>query len=221
MARVILTFTVLSLLSTSCYYGATQSAHTLGKDHMALTMGLTLPAYFSSSSRIEAEESGIDNIEAYLTADAAIGATDNMDLGISTFGYGIGPMFKYNLMPHDNPTALSAAASMNYVIPMKVIMPRLSVCAGHRFDRELEIFAGADLGYGPDLANIPENEEGAHEWDEVDNTLFAGVRLGCRYELRPPGSTARGYLPESVLFQFSVPLDISRTMLLAGIAITY
>lgn len=223
MKRFPYAFAILLLTMSSCYYGAMQGAHTLGKNHITITGGATLPAYFSADSKQEAEDTRVDYLEAYPTADFAIGATETIDLGISSFGYGVGPMVKYNLMDPMDPTALSAMLNMNYVIPMQVMMPRLSICAGHRFDRDLEIFAGSDLGYGPDLANIPESDDGSRDWDSVDNTFFSCLRVGCRYEIKPPGSPNedRAYLPESILFQFSIPLDISRSMILAGLGITY
>lgn len=223
MRRTLFASVFLSLVLSSCYYGAMQGAHTLGKNHITVTGGATLPAYFSADSKREAEETRTDFLEAYPTADFAVGATESIDLGISSFGYGVGPMVKYNFMPPGDPNAVSAMLNMNYVIPVQVMMPRFSLCAGHRFDRELEVFAGADLGYGPDLANIPESGDGSHDWDSVDNTFFSCVRIGCRYELKPPGSPNedRTYLPESILFQFSIPLDISRSMILAGLGITY
>ncbi|MFO8183951.1 MAG: hypothetical protein R6U39_07225 [Candidatus Aegiribacteria sp.] len=223
MTRLLSAVAVLLMTSSSCYYGAIQGAHTLGKNHVTVTGGATLPAYFSAESKREAEDTRVDYLQAYPSADFAVGATESIDLGFSSFGYGVGPMVKYNVMPPGDPTALSAMLNMNYVIPMQVMMPRVSFCAGHRFDRDLEIFTGADLGYGPDLANIPESQDGSHDWDMVDNTLFSCLRIGCRYELKPPGSASasRAYLPESILFQFSIPLDISRSMILAGLAVTY
>ncbi len=223
MLRMIITVVFFALLFSSCYYGALQGAHTLGKNHITLTGGVTLPAYFSADSKREAEENRIDYLETYPTAEFAIGATDRIDLGVSSFGYGVGPMVKYNLLNPANATAVSAMLNMNYVIPMQVMLPRLSLCGGYRFDRDLEVFAGSDLGYGPDLANIPDSDDGSHDWDSVDNTFFACVRVGCKYELKPPGSPNenRTYIPESILFQFSIPLDISRSMILAGLAITY
>ena len=223
MLKMCIAFMFFTLLFSSCYYGVMQGAHTLGKDHITITGGVTLPAYFSAESKREAEENRIDFLEAYPTADFAIGATDRIDLGVSSFGYGVGPMVKYNFMNPAGLTAVSAMLNMNYVIPMQVMLPRLSLCAGHMFDRDLEVFAGSDIGYGPDMSNIPESEDGSHDWGSVDNTLFACIRLGCKYELKPPGSPNEdiAYLPESILFQFSIPLDISRSMILAGLAITY
>ncbi len=223
MSKVIISIMFFALMFSSCYYGAMQGAHTLGKDHITITGGVTLPAYFSAESKQEAEENRIDFLETYPTVDFSIGATERIDLGFSSFGYGIGPMVKYNLLNPEGPTALSGTLNMNYVIPMQVMLPRLSICAGHMFDRDLEVFAGSDVGYGPDLANIPESDDGSHDWDSVDNTFFACVRIGCKYELKPPGSPNQNmaYIPESILFQFSIPLDLSRSMILAGLAVTY
>ena len=223
MLKIIVTFVFFVLTFSSCYYGVMQGAHTLGKDHITMTGGITFPAYFSAESKREAEDSRVDYLETYPSADFAIGATDRIDLGVSSFGYGVGPMVKYNFMHPTDETALSAMVNMNYVIPIQVMLPRLSICAGHRFDRDLEVFVGSDIGYGPDLANIPESQDGSHDWDSVDNTCFSCVRIGCKYELKPPGSPNedRTYIPESILFQFSIPLDISRSMILAGLAITY
>ncbi len=223
MTRIGLSIITAVLVLSSCYYGVMQGAHTLGKNHVTVTGGATLPAYFSAQSKNEAEDTRVDFLEAYPTADFAIGATPSIDIGVSSFGYGVGPMVKYNFLPPADPTAISAMLNMNYVIPMQVMMPRLSLCAGYMFDRDLEVFGGTDMGYGPDLANIPESQDGSHDWNSVDNTFFSCIRLGCKYELKPPGSPNEHmtYLPESILFQFSIPLDISRGMILAGLAVTY
>lgn len=223
MKTILIAAACLLLSLTSCYYGSMQGAHTLGKDHFTITGGATLPAYFSAESKREAEENRTDFLKIYPTADFAIGATESIDLGVSSFAYSLGPMVKYNIMPPSDPTAISATLNMNYVIPMQVMLPRVSLCAGHMFDRDLEVFAGSDMGYGPDMANIPETQDGSHDWDNVDNTFFASLRAGCRYEIKSPGSSNEDniYLPESILFQFSIPLDLSRSMILAGLAVTY
>lgn len=223
MSRLLFSFLVLLMMLSSCYYGAMQGAHTLGKNHLTVTGGVTLPAYFSAESKKEAEDSRIDYLQVYPSISIATGATDRIDLGASSFGYGVGPFVKYNLMHPANPTAVSALLSMNYIIPMQVMLPRISLCAGHRFDRDLEIFIGCDAGYGPDLANIPETHDGGHDWDLVENSFFSCLRTGCSYELRGSGSTNanRTYIPESIMFQFSFPLDLARGMVLVGLAVTY
>ncbi len=223
MIKMILVLILFSLLLSSCYYGAMQGAHTLGKNHLTVTGGVTLPAYFSAESKREAEDSRIDYIQIYPSISVATGATDRIDLGASSFGYGLGPFVKYNLMHPSNPTAVSALLSMNYVIPMQVMLPRISLCAGHRFDRDLEVFIGCDAGYGPDLANIPKTDEGGHDWDLVQNSFFSCIRTGCSYELRGSSdqNSNRSYIPESIMFQFSFPLDLARGMILVGLAVTY
>ena len=223
MSRAAVTAVVAMLLVSSCYYGAMQGARTLGKGHINLTGGVTLPAYFSTDDKREAESTRVDYLEVYPSFAFAIGATDRIDLAISSFGYGVGPSVKYGILDPGGSTAISALLEMNYVVTTQVMMPRFSLCGGHMFGTELEAFAGVDLGYGPDLANIPETEGGSFDWDNVDNTFFSCVRAGCRYEIRPPGSPNQDkrYLPEAVLFQFSIPLDISRSMILAGIGISY
>ncbi len=222
MSRLLISFLVLLMMLSSCYYGAMQGAHTLGENHLTVTGGVTLPAYFSAESKSEAEDSRIDFLQVYPSISVATGATDRIDLGASSFGYGVGPFIKYNLMHPSNPTAISALLNMNYIIPMQVMLPRLSLCAGHRFDRDLEIFIGCDAGYGPDLANIPKTDDGGHDWDLVKNSFFSCIRTGCSYELRGQGSpnANRSYIPESILFQFSFPLDLTRGMVLVGLAVT-
>lgn len=223
MLKMLLAFLLLVILLSSCYYGTMQTARTLGKNHITITGGVNLPAYFSAESKREAEENREDYLQAYPSISLATGATERIDLGVSSFGYGVGPFIKYNIMPPGNSTAVSALLNMNYVIPMQVMLPRVSLCAGHNFDRDLEIFLGCDAGYGPDLANIPETSDGGHDWDSVENSFFTCIRTGCSYELRAPGSSNENntYIPESIMFQFSVPLDLSRSMILAGISVTY
>jgi general stress protein CsbA len=78
MLKMILTFMFFVLLFSSCYYGVMQGAHTLGKDHITMTGGVTLHAYFSAESKREAEDSRVDYLETYPTADFAIGATERI-----------------------------------------------------------------------------------------------------------------------------------------------
>jgi len=223
MSRPALPLIFAALLFSSCYYGAMQGARTLGKGHINLTGGVTLPAYFSTADKREAESSREDYLEVYPAFSFAIGATDRVDLAVTSFGYGVGPSVKYAFLNPEGATAVSALLDMNFVVPAQVMMPRLSLCVGRLVGQDLEAFAGVDVGYGPDLANIPKTEGDTFDWDNVDNTLFSCVRAGCRYELRPPGgaNAEKKWLPEAVMFQFSIPLDLSRSMILAGIGVSY
>jgi hypothetical protein len=223
MYRAALPLLFAALLLSSCYYGVMQGARTLGKGHINLTGGVTIPAYFSTADKREAESTQDDFLDVYPSFSFAIGATDRVDLAVTAFGYGVGPSVKYSFLAPEAANAVSALLEMNFVVTAQVMMPRLSLCAGRLFGQDLEAFAGADVGYGPDLANIPETEGGSFDWDHVENTLFACVRAGCRYEVRPPGSPNADdkWLPEAVMFQFSIPLDLSRGMILAGIGVSY
>ncbi|GEM_PF-416739 len=212
-----------AMIMTSCYYGAMQGAHTLGKDHYTVTAGGAFPAYFSAESRREAQETGEDRLTPYPSLDFAVGATGNVDVGISAFGYGVGPMVKIDVTRQSNPTACSAMLNVNYVIPAQVLMTRFSACIGRTFEGVLEAFAGADVGYGPDLLNIPEKDDGSHDWDAIENTVFYCLRAGCEYGLKTPGGGLSGnnYVPESIFFQFSVPMGISRRVVLVALGFTY
>lgn len=223
MSRTAVTLLLATLLVSSCYYGVMQGSRTLGKGHISLTGAATLPAYFSTADKREAESTREDYLDAYPSFSFAIGATDRVDLAVTSFGYGIGPMVKYSLLDPARTSSVSAMLDMNYVFTTQVMMPRFSLCAGRLFEQDLEAFAGVDVGYGPDLANIPETEGGSFDWDQVENTLFSCVRAGCRYEVRPAGSpnADKDWLPESVMFQFSIPLDLSRGMILAGLGVSY
>lgn len=223
MRTTLFVMTLLVLTLSSCYYGAMQGARTLGEDHMNLTSGVTLPAYLSTEDKREAEESRIDYLEVYPTFSFAVGATERIDLGVSVFGYGVGPSIKYGFLDPESRNAVSALLDVNYVVTAQVMMPRLSLCGGRLFGDGLEVFLGGDVGYGPDLANIPKTSDGSNDWDMMDNTLFSCVRAGCRYEIKGPDSPNRdrAYLPEAVMFQFSVPLDLNRGMILVGLGIAY
>jgi len=200
-----------------------QGARTLGKGHISMTGGITLPAYFSTADKREAESTGVDYLDVYPVFSFAIGATERIDLAATSFGYGAGPSVKLALLDPESVDAVSVLLDMNYVFTAQVMMPRLSLCAGRLFGSDLEAFAGVDAGYGPDLANIPETEGGSYDWDHVENTFFSCVRAGCRYEVRPEGgpNEDRKWLPEAVMFQFSIPLDLSRSMILAGLGVSY
>lgn len=99
-------------------------------------------------------------------------------------------------------------------------------CLGHALEPppgtpsggSLEIYAGWDGGYGPDVINIPENADGGNDWDEVENTFHHAMNAGILYFLPPAGGE---WMPEAAGFEFSVPLDLSRNLVMFGLAVTY
>ncbi len=214
--RIAILFGIL-LLATGCYYGAMQGAHTLGENHMIFRGNLMLPAFFSAEGREEAEEAGDDNLNAYPTFTFSTGATERIDVGLSAYGYGVGPLVKIGLLDPSGDKAVSVLLNASYVIPARVIGSRASLAAGLRFGSNLEAWAGYEVGYSPDFLNIPEKENGGHDWGEVENTVFQCLRIGCQFEIGSPGS----YVPESIVFEFLVPLDLRWNMIVAGLGITY
>lgn len=197
-----------------------QPAHTLGENHITATGSIMLPAFLEAGERAEAEESGVDYLEPYPAFSLASGATDNVDIGISAYGYGLGPFLKYSPMPSQSLTAVSALAGVGYVLPARVISIRGSLAAGRRLGERLQIYGAWDVGHGPDLANVPEDDDGEEDWDSILNTTSQALRLGIGYELRL-GVELSDYIPESVSFELTVPLDLSRDMVVAGLGITY
>jgi hypothetical protein len=214
MIRIIV---LVFLISSGCYYGAMQGAHTLGNDHMIFRGSMMFPAFFSTEERREADESGEDNLDIYPSFIFATGATSRLDVGLSAYGYGVGPLVKVGILDPSKPEAVSVLLNASYVIPVKVIGTRASITAGMRFGPDLETWAGYELGYSPDFLNIPEKASGGYDWEEVDNTFFQCIRVGCQYEL---GSSS-SYVPESIVIEFLVPLDLRWNMIVAGLGITY
>ncbi|MBD3370776.1 hypothetical protein GF402_10485 [Candidatus Fermentibacteria bacterium] len=214
---------LLLVLGSGCYYGTMEGAHTLGEGHMVFSGNLVLPAYLNAEERAEAEDTREDYLGVYPTFRFATGATENIDIGMSAYGYGIGPHLKMSLYPSREVNAISAILDVNYVLPTQVISPRGCIAVGRRFGRSLQFYGGYELGYGPDLANIPEDEEGNDDWDQIENTLFHGAKIGCIYELKPRGGeTSYGALvPEGICFEFTAPFDLSRSMIVAGLGVIY
>lgn len=203
-----------------CYYGSMQPAHTLGENHITATGSFMLPAFLEADDRAEAEESGIDYLEPYPALSLASGATENVDIGVSAYGYGLGPFLKYSPMDSSEPTAVSCLAGVGYVLPARVISVRGSLAAGRRLGERLQVWGGWDVAHGPDLANVPQKENGDDDWDSIENTTSQGIRLGVGYELRT-GRELSAYVPESVSFELTVPLDLSHDMVIAGLGVTY
>jgi hypothetical protein len=213
-----------SLLASGCYYGAMQGARTLGEGHVVAGGNLQMPAFFSSEDRREAEDSGEDYLETYGSLFFSTGATDDIDLGFTAAGYGVGPHVKYGFLPHDEPTAVSVLLNVTYVLPAQVVSPRAGLSVGRLLSPNLELYGGFEAGYGPDLANIPDDpESGEHDWDYIDNTFFDCVKAGCVYTIRPEGSDREysSLVPESVLFEFAFPIDLQRSMIIAGLGVVY
>lgn len=214
----------LFLCACGCYYGAMQGARTLGEDNIALGGSLMMPAFFSSSERLEAEESGEDYLETYPGFCFTIGATERVDLGLAAVGYGVGPFLKYGLLDPGSEYSASVLAGINYVMPPQVINPRGSLAVGTLLGRDLEAYGGWECGYGPDLANIPLDEQsGDDDWDSIGNTFYHAVKIGCIYTIKGEGDSDRyGMLvPAGISFEFTLPLDLDRSMVVAGLGLTY
>jgi len=210
------------LLGTGCYYGAMQGARTLGEGNLSFSGNLMMPAFFSSSDKREAEQSREDFIETYGNASFAMGATDCIDLGFCAMAYGLGPQMKYMFTDPASLTAVSVLGGMTYVMPMQVVLPQGSLAAGRLLGRDLEVYAGYDAGYGPDLANIPESPDGSRDWDEVGNSFFHDIRAGCVYTIKGSGSRHYGgIVPTAVTFEFALPLDLDKNIIVAGLGVTY
>jgi hypothetical protein len=211
------------LAGTGCYYGAMQGARTLGDGNLSLSGNLMMPAFFSSSDKQEAEESREDYIETFGSVSFAMGATDNVDLGFTAMAYGLGPQVKYSFTPRESETAISALATITYVMPMQVVLPHGSLAIGYLVGPDFEVYGGLDAGYGPDLANIPEAPDGGDDWDNVENTFFQDLRAGCVYTIKGEGSGEHygAMVPAAVVFEFAFPLDLSRNMIIAGLGVMY
>lgn len=211
------------LLSLGCYYGAMQPAHTLGENHVVFRGNLLLPAYFSSEDRREAEETREGFLEIYPSGDISIGTTDRIDIGFSFTGYGLGPHFKINTFEPTDNNAVSALLNINYVIPAKVINPRLTLMAGRNLSNRFEVYGGYQLSYGPEFQNLPENEEGKIDWDGVDFGLSHALFLGCFFQFHRDESVSRysRYLPEGITIEFGIPLGFEKPMLITGLGFVY
>ncbi|MEA3265992.1 MAG: hypothetical protein U9P42_03495, partial [Candidatus Fermentibacteria bacterium] len=82
----------------------------------------------------------------------------------------------------------------------------------------LEVYTGWDAGYGPDLVNIPEDSEGNNDWDEAENKLHHSINAGVMYGL--PGGEEE-WIPESIGFEFAIPMDLTKNLVMFGLAVTY
>ena len=212
------------VLGSGCNYGMLQPAHTLGEGRYVFRSGLMLPAFLDPDDREQAEETREDYLEVYGKGYFSIGATDRIDLGFSFLAYGLGPHFRIGALPPEDPLALTGMLDVIYVTPVKVISPRLTLSAGRRLGSRFEIYGGYQVGYGPDLANLPlEEPEGeGTDWDAVENATFHGLVAGCYYEIKTGEESDFGWLvPEAIAIEFAVPLGFERPLIITGLAVTY
>ena len=207
-----------ALITAVCYYGSMTGARTLGQNHMTITGSVALPAYLSADDRREAGESSIDDVPVSPSVTFLSGATESIDIGAFARAYGLGPMVRVGLLDPSAPYALSVNAGAGYIIPAKLLGTRFGVSAGYLLGNALEVYGGWDGGYGPDVVNIPEDEDGHSDWDEVENTFHRSVVAGILYSLPSSGET---WIPEAVGFEFAVPLDLSRNLVMFGLAVSY
>ena len=201
-----------------CYYGSMIGARTLGENHMTVTGAVALPAYFNADDRREAGEEDIDDVPVSPSLTFLSGATERIDIGISGRAWGIGPLVRVGVFNQEEKGALSLIAGASYIIPAKLLATQFGVSAGYLFGSSLEVYAGWDGGYGPDIINIPENSEGNNDWDEVENKLHHSVCAGVVYGL-PAGEEE--WIPESIGFEFAVPMDLTRNLVMFGLAVSY
>lgn len=219
MKKPLIILSVLILFGfQGCYYGSMTGARTLGENHMTVTGAVGLPAYLTADDRREAGESSIDDVPISPSLTFLSGATDRIDIGAFGRAYGLGPMIRVGLLDPGAPYAVSVNAGAGYIVPAKLLGTRFGAAAGYSFGGSLEIYAGWDGGYGPDVINIPENADGENDWDEVENTFHHAINAGVLYYLPPAGGE---WVPEAAGFEFSVPLDLSRNLVMFGLAVTY
>lgn len=214
------TICVISVLMvfSGCYYGSMTGARTLGENHMTLTGGIALPTYLSADDRAEAEETNIDDVPISPSLTFLSGATSNIDVGISAKAYGLGPIVRAGLLPLENKLAVSILGGASYVVPAKLLATNFGLSAGYVLGNSLETYAGWYGGYGPDVVNLPENNDGEEDWTQVENTFYQSVSVGILYEL--PARSAE-WIPESLCFEFSAPLGLARNLVMFGLALTY
>jgi len=193
-------------------------ARTLGENHMTLTGSVGLPAYLSADDRREAGESSIDDVPVAPAVTFLSGATSRIDIGAFGRAYGIGPLVRVGITDPGAPYAVSVNGGASYIIPAKLMGTRFGMAAGYSFGQSLEVYTGWDGGYGPDVINIPEDSDGNSDWDEVENTFHHSVNAGLKYILP---LSEKEWMPESIGFEFAVPLDLSRDLVIFGLGVTY
>jgi len=201
-----------------CYYGSMTGARTLGENHMTVTGAVALPAYFNADDRREAGEDDIDDVPVSPGLIFLSGASDRIDIGVSGRAWGIGPVVRVGILDPGDRGALSLIAGASYIIPARLLATQFGVSAGYLFGSSLEVYAGWDGGYGPDVINIPEDADGNNDWDDVENKLHQSINAGVMYGL-PAGEEE--WIPESIGFEFAVPMDLTRNLVMFGLAVTY
>ncbi len=201
-----------------CYYGSMTGARTLGENHMTVTGAVALPAYFNADDRREAGENEIDDVPASPSVTFLSGASKRIDIGISGRAYGIGPLARVGVFNPEEKEALSLVAGASYIIPAKLLATQFGVSAGYLFGTSLEVYAGWDGGYGPDVINIPEDADGNNDWDEVENKFHHSINAGVMYGL---AAGEEEWMPESIGFEFAIPMDLTRNLVMFGLAVSY
>ncbi len=211
--------TAFLAVGQGCYYGSMIGARTLGENHMTVTGAVAMPAYFNADDRREAGEEDIDNVPVSPSVTFLSGATEKIDIGISGRAWGIGPVMRVGFFGPTNKAALSLIAGASYIVPAKLLSTQFGISAGYLLGSSLEVYAGWDAGYGPDLINIPENSDGNNDWDEVENKLHHSINAGVMYGLS--GSEEEEWIPESIGFEFAIPMDLAKNLVMFGLAVTY
>lgn len=215
----VVSLAALLVIGQGCYYGSMTGARTLGENHMTVTGAVAVPAYFNADDRREAGEDNVDDVPVSPGLLFLSGATEQIDIGILARAYGLGPVVRVGLFdPTSYQCAVSVCAGASYIIPAKLLATQFGISAGYMFGSSLEVYAGWDGGYGPDLINIPEDADGNNDWDEVENKFHHSINAGVMYGL-PVGKEE--WIPESIGFEFAVPMDLTRNLVMFGMAVTY
>jgi hypothetical protein len=217
MVKVVIS-TLFIAVAPGCYYGSMIGARPLGQNHMTVTGAVALPAYLTADDRREAGENNIDDVPVSPFITFLSGATDRIDIGVSARAYGVGPLIRVGVLNPLERGAISIIGGASYIIPAKLLGTQFGVAAGYLLGSALEVYAGWDGGYGPDVINIPEDQNGNSDWDGVENTFHHSINAGVMYGL--PAGEAK-WIPESAGFEFSVPMDLTRNLVMFGLAVTF
>ena len=218
----------ISFISSGCFFGAFQTAETLGAGNVGSAAYIMIPTYAYSDSTFQ---DIVDNMS--VGGFFQIGATDNFDVGLSFGSAGIGASGKLRLTPshhksqrprktrssssrrhrkshsYYNPFDIAVLGNVNYDLWHGGLVPKADLIGSIRMGEYFSLYGGGEIFYAPKITELKVTKR------YVNKQIFLGLNVR-RSEQTAPGLE---WIPTSLYIEFGYPLDIEKKTFMFGIGI--
>ncbi|MGQ9707053.1 MAG: hypothetical protein ACUVWP_08685 [bacterium] len=221
--KIIVCIFILSMiiLISGCYYGNFQGARTTGEGKFNARLYGIFPAYLSSESKRNAEESGEDLTNFAGGLFMQYGATPRFDLGVQTIGYySFGIHAKWQATPGKARFNVAPIIWLNYFIPKKTLVPKFTIVTSLDLSKRACLYLAYEGFYTPNVTKWDEVEDGKISWSDVEERWMDSIVFGADVTLQK-GTPNNAFHPFGLSAELGFPLKNKYPVILFGIGIYY